>query len=601
MAESPGSSNSSGTPALVVPVGSWPAPLAHCESPLIKFSDDRVLIGEITSEEQNGYKGNRLFYTAMIPVSELPTVLQVQGGLHHKVSSDSSNTSLGADDSKVFQFWIQSPAGPRYESLLAVWDNSKQTVLQIHPEFLAAYRLVPRNLANGMVCWDDLSRPVYDVVRVESVSTYTSDGYSTARVTVLKDYLEDFLHQRSCAAVAVFFDERFSTDDTSVAEIIAKHGWHTVQAARQFWFKDIDLDFANQISQVSCTELLLDPHSSPISEPVEESLFWPGRTAPIHGKGKGAFAPMELAYVRDEVLAEFEQQPGYDTSPEGGWVGYGNHWAVSFVDRIGRNHLAIELRKLYEGAPFNVIKHYHAYAVVADVAIADRGQHGNRNIGVRAKELVYAFMAVNQTLAQIAENLGLVFTPTDLGQLGLEEINYCGWWTNPELKALGYTALEKMPLSELLSRTKDIFNLLQRWQKAPLLQIAVSLGVKKNDIANFQSLKLIATVCQLAQIAKDSGLNLVADRQLIAPSWDSKVELGVLTPIFKLNGLRIMEAHSLAGGISNQLIEALALFGIDPQQHMQGWGLALDMIFDRTIDSLRKINTLFKLVLDTNA
>jgi hypothetical protein len=319
-----------------------------------------------------------------------------------------SNTLHSTEGIADFQFWIQSPAGPRYESLIAVWDNSKHTVLQAHVELLDAYRLVPRYLAKGTVCWDDLSRPVYDVVRVEPVSTYTLDGYSTARVTVLRDYLEDFLKQRACAAVAVYFDERYSTDDPGVADIIEKHGWHIEQPGRQFWFKEIDLDFANQISQVSCTELLLDPKSSPITEPAEHDLFWPDRTAPVRGRGKGTFAPMELAYIRDEVLSEYEQHPGYDTSPEGGWVGYGNQWAVSFVHRIGRNHLAIELRKLYEGSPFNVIKHYHAYAVPADIAIADRKQHGNRNIGVRARELVYAFMAVNQTLAQIAEALGRI-------------------------------------------------------------------------------------------------------------------------------------------------------------------------------------------------
>jgi hypothetical protein len=594
MAEPSAPPNASDTSATVLPAGSWPASLAHCAEPLLDAWDDRVLLGEITSEERNGYKGNRLFYTAMIPIDALPTVLQIGGGLHHKVSSKSSNTSLSADGIALPQFWIQSPAGPRYESLIAVWDNSKHTVLQPHIEFLNAYRLVPRYLANGTVCWDDLSRPVYDVVRVEGVSTYTLDGYSTAHVTVLRDYLEDFLKQRACVAVAVYFDERFSTDDPGIADIIEKHGWHIEQPGRQFWFKNIDLDFANQISQVSCTELLLDPKSSPISEPAEEDLFWPGRTEPVHGKGKGTFSPMELAYIRDEVLSEYEQQPGYDTSPEGGWVGYGNQWAVSFVHRMGRNHLAIELRKLYEGSPDNIIKHYHAYAVPAAIAIADRKQHGNRNIGVRAKELVYSFMAVNQALAKIAEVLGLVFNPADIGQLDPEVIDYSGWWTNQELKPLGHVAPEKMSVSDLLSRSKNIFNLLQRWQKAPLLQIAVSMGIKKSEVSSLGSVKLVATICQLGQLAKESGLNLVTDRQLITPTWDTKTELDIFIPIFKLNGIRIMDAHSLSGGLSTELIEALAAFKIDPQQYVGGWGHALDSIYDETIQSLKAINGLLQ-------
>jgi hypothetical protein len=201
-------------------------------------------------------------------------------------------------------------------------------------------------------------------------------------------------------------------------------------------------------------------------------------------------------------------------------------------------------------------------------------------------------MVATQTICRYG--LGLVFTPADVGQLDPEVIDYSGWWTNPELQPLGYIALENMSLSNLLNRCKNIFNLLQRWQKAPLLQIAVSMGIKKGDLASFGSVKLIATVCQLAQIAKDSGLNLVTDRLLIAPTWDTKTELAVLTPIFKLNGIRIMEAHSLSGGLSPELVEAFTAFGIDPQQHIGGWGLALDTIFDKTIDSLKALHGLLQ-------
>jgi hypothetical protein len=91
-----------------------------------------------------------------------------------------------------------------------------------------------------------------------------------------------------------------------------------------------------------------------------------------------------------------------------------------------------------------------------------------------------------------------------------------------------------------------------------------------------------------------SGLDLVTDKQLIAPSWNAKIELDVLTPIFKLNGIRIMEAHSLSGGLSTELTEGFAAFGIDPQQYVQGWGLALDSIYDKTIGSLKAINALLQ-------
>jgi len=149
-----------------------------------------------------------------------------------------------------------------------------------------------------------------------------------------------------------------------------------------------------------------------------------------------------------------------------------------------------------------------------------------------------------------------------------------------------------MPLTDLLDRSKDIFNLLQRWQKPPLLQIAVTLGLKRADVKELQSLKLVAAICQLAQLAVDSGLDLVKDKNSLVPQWDPKVELDPLKPLFKLNGLRIADAHSLTGTISPDLQQALNVFGVDAKQYVSGWGGALDKIYDKVIASLTDLRKL---------
>jgi hypothetical protein len=130
-----------------------------------------------------------------------------------------------------------------------------------------------------------------------------------------------------------------------------------------------------------------------------------------------------------------------------------------------------------------------------------------------------------------------------------------------------------------------------RWSDA-YLQMAVSLGLRKDDIKAFQNLKLVGTICQLAQLAVDSGLDLIQDRASIAAQWDAKVELDPLRPLFKLNGLRVADAHSLSASMSQEMIETLKVFGIDHQQHVSGWGGALDKIFDTVITSLTAVNQL---------
>jgi hypothetical protein len=195
-------------------------------------------------------------------------------------------------------------------------------------------------------------------------------------------------------------------------------------------------------------------------------------------------------------------------------------------------------------------------------------------------------------LVTVSEHLGLLAPQEDIGQCDSEEVKYRGWWTHPEFKSLGHGALETMPFADLLDRSKDIFNLQQRLQKSPLLQMAVNLGLRKDDVKGFQSLKLVGTICQLAQLAVDSGLDLIQDRASIAAQWDAKVELDPLRPLFKLNGLRVADAHSLSASISQEMIEARKVFGVDHQQYVSGWGGALDRIFDTVIPSLTAVKQL---------
>ncbi len=89
--------------------------------------------------------------------------------------------------------------------------------------------------------------------------------------------------------------------------------------------------------------------------------------------------------MRDEVLLEYENRPDFTVYPESGAVSYGNWWSVGYCNRVGRNHIAIELRKLYEGTPLYVVEHFHKYAVPEAAAKADLRMYGTRNIGLRQR------------------------------------------------------------------------------------------------------------------------------------------------------------------------------------------------------------------------
>jgi len=449
-------------------------------------------------------------------------------------------------------------------------------------------------MKDGSISWDDPSGPVYDVVRVAPLSNYTIEmKYTTARVTIHRDYLEDYLSLKGCAAVVTYYDERYSSDDPEVAALVGDRGASFRQAGRELWFMPMHLDNANQVSQVWGCALLLIPAGRPISNPPELELTWPDRALPIKGRGiQVSFEPCELAYVRDEVLAEYEKHDEFEISPECGFVRYGNWWSVSHCRRFGRNHIELELRKLYEGAPIDVIKHFNRFAVKSTVAEKDTEIYGTRHIGIRAKELVEAFLQVTATLSQLGDAIGLAFGQEDIGKFSATDITYRGWWTFGNLKSLGQVVPLALTFPEFLNRCKEVFKLLENLQQAALRPILVRLGLKKEGIAAFAGIKLLATICQLATVSTEGGFDLVSDCGHISSSWDSTRIIADFQPLFALSTLRNADAHNPSTSLPTKISRALEVFGIDEAQCRIGWGEALDRVYDRTALSLNNIDKL---------
>jgi hypothetical protein len=569
----------------------WPGPLAHCALPLLGPTDERVTIGEITSARANGFKGNRFLYTALVPKEEVESVLNTIGGLISDVKGASAERAFGPNGIYSPRFWIDMPTGKsRFESLINKWDTHNKLILLPDNAFLLSYRLVPETLKDGSITWHDLNRPVYDVVRVTPVSRYAAiDGYTNAQVSVLRDYLEDYLSLKECVAIATYFDERYSTDDPEVAALIEKAGFSIKQPARELWFKKLKTDFCNQISQVSASAVLLVPQGKPITNPVDPALVWPDHEGPITGNGSGQFATMERSFVKDEVLVAYEKRPEFDINPESGSIGYEHRWSVGFCDRYGRDHIALELRKLYAGATTEVIRHFHSCAVSSVVADKDFNVNGNRNVGVRANEFVYSFLELADTLSGLSNDLGLVFTPDDISQFSTEEVKYNGWWTFATFRPIGYVSPLKMPFPDFLARCKDLFAVLDCLRKSPLLQIVVKLGLEKQKVSGFESLKLLSTICQLSTLGNSQGLNLIEYSTHAAAHWDTTATIDEFKPLFALVGLRIASAHNL---LNEEVKKNLDVFGIDAAACHDGWGRALDCVCDNVINSLRFVDKL---------
>lgn len=322
-------------------------------------------------------------------------------------------------------------------------------------------------------------------------------------------------------------------------------------------------------------------------------MTWPDRADPVDSEKQGVFKVMETVFVKDEVLIEYEDKSDYEIHAITGSVGYENEWTVGHTHRIGRNHIELELRKLYEGAPTDVILHFHKFSVKEAVAEKDQEVNGKRNVGERAQELILTYLELTKTISELSTSMGFPISQEDICKYDSVKVDYSGWWKYEGLKPLGNVIPLGMTKAAFLERCKNVFSVFDDLQQRPLRKIVLALGLDKDLLTSFKSMKLLSCLCQMSQIGVDSGFNLIDDSQAIAVNWTPKTPvLKELESLFAVQTLRVSGAHNLSKEKRGEHLAALQVFGITEKQCAGGWGLAMDTIYDRLIADLIALNNL---------
>ena len=314
----------------------WPRAVAHLQEPYDNVASEYVIIAEINEETYRGYKGLRLVRTALIPLDLIDEVLSAPGGIGHEVRSWGPRPCVGEGEIHNTHFWIEGRKGrdERFQTIINSWNRHDREVLLPDNVMLMTYGLVPRYLGDGTVCWDDPSGPVYDVLRVKSHVNYgDKKGTTLGLITMRRDYLEDYCHLKGCAAVAVYYEERFSADDETFAKVLnGQEGDQFKLPGRLLGMAILGGKYnadAPQMSRVWGVRLILVPKGRPITDDLEPELIWPSDAEPM--SYKRAAREWVYGYVRDDVLQEYESHPEYRIQPESGGVSYGGWWGT---DRI---------------------------------------------------------------------------------------------------------------------------------------------------------------------------------------------------------------------------------------------------------------------------
>lgn len=575
----------------------WPKAVAHLGNPLCVDDSEEITVAEISEAPVNGYRGFRKATTALVPLERLDEVLNHPGGIGHEVRSWGPMPCVREGQTYSTSFWIDGRKGTdeRFETFVQAWSRHNREVQLPDNIFLMTYGLVPRYLSDGVVCWDDPHGPVYDVVRVKShIDLDNKPDEPLSFISVRRDYLEDYCHLKQCAAVQVYYEERYSADDKTFGE--ALHG----EEAFEFTLPGRLLDMrlltdiyhrdAPQMCSVWGARLLLNPECRPITDAKDPELVWPGDTEPM--THQIAASRRLYGYVCDEVLQHYQGRAEYQIRPESGGVGYGGWWATSRTHRVGRNHIRVELKKLYEGCPPHVISHWHKFAVPESCANGDREQHGTNNIAERAHRVIDAFLSLTATLQRLSEELGLGFSQVDIGSLSTEEIADIGWWRCSVAESLFAVAPLAMTREQFLDRALALVKVLELLKPGPLRTMVLKLGVPKEAVKDFKSLKLLACLCQLANIAHEEGFHLLRDASLVVPKWQHTLELQSLVSLFAVQGLRVAQAHTPGSNRDASIASAASRLGIDVAAMAGGWGCAVDAMYDRLKSDLEMTDRL---------
>ena len=458
-----------------------------------------------------------------------------------------------------------------------------------------ALGLTPRVLGSDQqkLIYDDLSLPEFGVAEGEVSSEYHYTSKRNVNWSVSNKYLRRYLWMRGTHGVRVFFYQALLQDNPELRKLLAGQT-HAKVTPEGGWF---DLDIREHkgrlLIQVWAVVHAIEPDLCP--EQSSDGLIWPGVTGPMTDARANALTAITPVYLDDRFLEKYEQSGFFETVPMKSvqaWYcspSYGGQWSFTDCVRVGRNLIWVPMRELYKPKPDREILHAHAYAL--DPAKVEEFDKSEEHIVAKTGRFVAELLRFGELFSTLGEHFDKSQTADELVGLCCNEIRDNGWHSYPALSRLAQVAPLDMTEQAFLSRCKSVHELWQKIPNAYLRGLLVSAGHTHAGLEKFASLKLLEALTNVIERLNHNGENLDAFGAGADPD-DLKTRNTALAALFVNNDLRIADAHH--AGESLVLLEGL---GFDIAAINQGYGRALDYVFDGVIDAFAHINDAAKALL----
>ncbi|MCY4555272.1 MAG: hypothetical protein OXF79_02550 [Chloroflexi bacterium] len=457
--------------------------------------------------------------------------------------------------------------------------------------------LSPRCLGGDLqkVVYDDLSLPAFGVASGEVSTEYHYTLKRNVRWLMSNEYLRRYLWMCGAYGVRIFFYEALLPDGPPLRSLMAGES-HIKPEPDGDWYEiDLREHAGRLLLQVWAVVVAVPPERCLTRSP--EGLVWPGVTGTMTRDRANALTDVIPVYLDDRFLERYEQNNVYDCVPiraHGDWLcspSYGGQWAFSECRRVGRNLVEVPMRELYKPKPDGEI--LHAYAHVLDAATAE-AQYDRREEHVVSKtqRLVDELLDLADHLEGLADATGVSRPAGPLFGLRRAELQADGWLKYPELRRLAQVSPLDMTEQAFLARCKSLHELWQRLPSGFLRKLVAAAGHARPTIKDLGSLKLLQALANILERLNANAEEVDAFGTDARPN-DLTSQNPALTALFMNNDLRIADAHDTGGAL-----RSLVTLGFDVAVLQEGYGRALDQVFDGVIDGFSHLNAELRALLD---
>jgi len=516
---------------------------------------------------------------------------------HINVSVKSVSDSNLRQNRKIAHWLYLSPTNGlnKAEPLAISWSSGNHITLLPNPEFLCVNKLIPRSTSE-ITFWDDVSLPKYDIVCNKPVSFYEFPNYSHAYVKIDIEYLKDFLHKRGKAAVKIFQDIRDVEITDEILELLAGKEYFILEL-QQYEIRITKYPHEKKLARIELNGYFqLFKGIEYKDEEFQIGHYWKGIDGQITKYEAIHKGLLQFVYVSDDVLSKYEEDDDYLVNPEHGSVKYGIHWSISHCERIGRNTIRIELKKLYEGVPLEVIDYWNEFSVNLNTI-----NKNEEHVVTKAKRLIRKYFLFGRLLSNLINEIcDLETTPVQLVGLDEQEIEYHGLMQHQDVKPIAnHISADSFYKNQLISRCKYIYILLGENLNEKMLRKAIEeLGFSKKETNGYRSLKLLDLFIKYLFVANQCGLNPKEDKHSILDRLDDYKEIKPIAELFAINDIRQIDAHKNSKD-QLKLDQALEVLQVERNSFSNNYSNVCHIVYDSLIEMFTNVNNLFMHSLDT--